>query len=95
LANLTQPLEVFLQLGVPLGQQCQREINNLVTTAKARCTDLEFFKSLKNRMEVALIRVSALALKTVSDNQQGVKTNVTSCPYLCASVFVDASQNKK
>ncbi|KAL8612338.1 hypothetical protein ACOMHN_020157 [Nucella lapillus] len=56
LANLTQPLEVFLQLGVPLGQQCQREINALVNGAKARCTDVDFFKSLQNRMEMALIR---------------------------------------
>ncbi|XP_076436066.1 protein timeless-like [Babylonia areolata] len=56
LANLTQPLEVFLQLGVSLGQQCQREINSLVNGAKARCTDLDFFKSLQNRMEMALVR---------------------------------------
>ena len=59
LANLTQPLEVFVQLGVPLGQQCQREINTLVSRAKTCCTNLDFFKNLHGRMETALFRVSS------------------------------------
>ena len=60
LANLTQPLEVFVQLGVPLGQQCQQEINTLVSRAKTCCTNLDFFSSLHCAMEMALTRVSHL-----------------------------------
>ncbi|KAK7090139.1 protein timeless-like [Littorina saxatilis] len=67
LANLTQPLDVFLQQGVPLASQCRREIDTLVHSAKLRCTDLDFFKSLANRMEMALNRSGETVSATDSE----------------------------
>lgn len=54
LANLSQPLEVFIQLGLPLGMQCQREIAALVVSAKSSCVDIDFFKSLHARIVAVL-----------------------------------------
>nr|KAG5690973.1 hypothetical protein BaRGS_027292 [Batillaria attramentaria] len=56
LANLSQPLEVFLQLGYPLGVQCQREIAALVNSSKSCCVDIDFFKSVNSHISSTLGR---------------------------------------
>ncbi|KAK7475500.1 hypothetical protein BaRGS_00033256 [Batillaria attramentaria] len=70
LANLSQPLEVFLQLGYPLGVQCQREIAALVNSSKSCCVDIDFFKSVNSHISSTLGRMDKLVLRLLNHPQK-------------------------
>ncbi|XP_059170708.1 protein timeless-like, partial [Physella acuta] len=54
MANLTQPFDMCIQPSYVINELYRNEVNNLISSTKHQCTDLDFLKSLSTNMKEIL-----------------------------------------